>query len=165
MNGWVKLHRKFAAWEWGDEPKMVSLFIHLLLAASNRGTQWKGQSIERGQVIFGLEKWSKETGISIQSLRTCLKKLKSTGEIVTKSTSKYTIVTICNYDQYQEEKPNRQQANQQADQQATNKQLTSNQQHREKVKKEKKEEEEKNEPTKPFNVTDAVADSVVDGLF
>jgi len=134
MNGWIKIHRKFSSWEWADEPKMVSLFIHLLIEASHQDARWKGREIKRGQVIFGRLKWAEKTGISEQGLRTCLKKLKSTGEIDIKSTSKYSIVTILNYDEYQGRRDN----DQPADQPATNQQLTINQPHRKKVKKVKK---------------------------
>jgi len=149
MEGWIKLHRAFAKWEWSDEPFMVSLFIHLLLAASNRDTKWKGEVLKRGQVIFGLNKWSSKTGISIQSLRTSLKKLESTGEINTKSTSKYTIITICNYNKYQEMQGGVPTSKSTCDQQATNKRSTNDQQHREKVKKEKKE-KNNTEPAEPI---------------
>ena len=151
MEGWIKLHRAFANWEWSDEPFMVSLFIHLILAASNRDTKWKGESLKRGQVIFGLSKWAKKTGISVQSLRTSLKKLESTGEINTKSTSKYTLITVCNYDKYQEVPKGVPTRKSTRDQQAINKRSTSDQQHREKVKKEKKE-KNNTEPDEPvFN--------------
>jgi len=130
MNGWIKIHRKFISWEWADEPKMVSLFIHLLIEASHQDTRWKGQEIKRGQVIFGRLKWSEKTGISEQCLRTCLKKLESTGEIDIKSTNRYSVITILNYDEYQGRRDN----DQPADQPATNQQLTSNQPHRKKVK-------------------------------
>ena len=132
MNGWIKLYRQFSEWEWSDDPKMVSLFIHLLLAASNRDTRWKGIEIKRGQVLFGRQKWSAKTGISEQSLRTCLNRLKSTSEITIKSTSKYSIVTIVNYDKYQGKIAVDQPANQPPDQPSTNHQLTSDQPHREK---------------------------------
>lgn len=145
MNGWVKLHRKFKLWEWSDEPYMVSLFIHFLLSASNRDTKWKGVDLKRGQVIFGRSKWSKKTGISEQCLRTCIKKLKSTREITSTSTSKFTIITIVNYDEYQSRKEEGKPSSQPSVQPAINQQSTSNQPHREKVKnirrKRKKEEE------------------------
>lgn len=142
MEGWVKLHRRFVNWEWVDEPNMVSLFIHLILRASNRDTKWKGQEIKRGQVIFGLKKWSIETGISIQTLRTCLEKLKSTGEINTQSTHKFTLITICNYNDYQKVE----RGSQHATNTPTNTQSTRNQQHREKVKKVKNKKKDYSEP-------------------
>lgn len=132
MEGWIKLHRKFTEWEWADEPNMVSLFIHLLLSASNSDRLWKGQKIKRGQLVFGRKEWSRKTGISEQSLRTCINRLKSTSELTTKVTSKFTLITICNYDEYQTTKNTNQPAHQPAHQPAINQQSTSNQPHREK---------------------------------
>ena len=136
MNGWIKLHRKFSEWEWADEPNMVSFFIHLLVSASNRDSRWKGVELKRGQVIFGRQKWSEKTGISEQGIRTCIKKLKSTNEITTKTTSKFTIITIVNYNEYQSSNKEEQPANQPADQPASNQQPTIKQPHRVKVKNE-----------------------------
>lgn len=44
---------------------------------------------------------AKELGFSRQQVRTALNKLKSTNEITCESTSRYTIVTIVNWDEYQ----------------------------------------------------------------
>jgi len=131
---------------------MVSLFIHLLLAASNRPTNWKGQKLERGQVIFGREKWAAKTGISEQSLRTCIKRLKSTGEITIKSTKRYSIITIENYNEYQAKK----EGNQPANQPPTNQQSTNNQPHREKVR--RKEEKKTKHRAQGHMVIEGLAD-------
>lgn len=101
MNGWIKLHKKFLEWGWYKEPFMVQLFIHLLLLANFEDKEWKGINIKRGQVITGRYSLSENTGISAQSIRTCLKKLKSTSEITIKSTNKYSIITIVKYNDYQ----------------------------------------------------------------
>lgn len=123
MEGWIKLHRKFLGWEWYKSDHMVHLFIHLLVSANTTDCNWKGITIKRGQLVIGRNEISHITGISIQSVRTCLKRLKSTNEITIESTNQYSIITICNYDSYQSrEKPSNQQTNHQ-----TNKQLTSDQ--------------------------------------
>ena len=51
--------------------------------------------------MTGLHKLHAQTTISMQSLRTLIKLLKSTNEITTYSTSKYSIFTVVNYDNYQ----------------------------------------------------------------
>ncbi len=115
MEGWIKLHRKLLDWEWYDDANVCRLFLHLLLKASHQETVWKGVVIKPGDVVIGRTSLAKETGLSEQSVRTCLSKLKSTREITSKSTSKYTIISINNYSSHQ-------QINQQ-----TNKPSTSNQ--------------------------------------
>lgn len=136
-NGWIKIYRKFNQWEWKQNPYMVALFIHLLVNANHEPTEWKGIIIERGQLVVGRDTLSKETGITQQSLRTCLKRLKSTNELTIKSTNKYSIITLCNYYKYQTLKNEiNQQINQQTNQQLTNNQPTTN--HKQEVKNIKK---------------------------
>ena len=128
MAGWIKLHRKFLKWEWFNDNNMVMLFIYLLLKANFETSKWKGIEVKRGQLITGINSLSQQTRVSLQSIRTVLKRLKSTGEITIQSTNKYSIITICNYDSYQiiesdTNKPaNRSLTN---EQQTTNKQLTT----------------------------------------
>lgn len=121
---WVKLYEKLSEWGWYKTPHMVHLFLHLVLRANYKTSVWRKETIMRGQLLTGLKQLSSETGISAQSLRTCLARLKSTGEITSKSTNKFSIITICNYEHYQEKKPG---PNTEINKQI-NKELTSNQQ-------------------------------------
>lgn len=102
VDGWIKLHRSFRKWEWYQNDAMVLLFIHLLLSANHQENKWQGLLIGRGQLVTGLKSLNKETKISIRTLRTCLSRLEQTGEISRKSTNKYSIITINNYDKYQQ---------------------------------------------------------------
>ena len=129
-NGWIKLHRRITKWEWYQDSRMVHLFLHLLLIANHEPRKWQGIIVQRGQLISGRLKLSQETGISEMTIRTCLKKLKSTNEITIKSTNRYSVITICNYETYQDSNQTTNQlTNQQltSNQPATNQQLTSNQ--------------------------------------
>lgn len=125
MSGWIKLHRKFSEWEWYNKSEMVHLFIHLLVSANFEKKSWQGITVLRGQVITGRKELSAKTGISEQSLRTCLKRLENTGEILIKSTSNYSVITVCNYESYQSEEK---EINQPSTSGLTNDQPTINQQ-------------------------------------
>ena len=128
MEGWLKLHRKFLEWEWFYIDEMVKLFIFLLLSANYEDKKWQGIEIKKGQFITGRKSLSESTKISEQTIRTCLERLKLTNEITIESTSKYSIITICKYNDYQIIKnATNQQTNQQltSDQPATNQQLTT----------------------------------------
>jgi len=83
---------------------MVHLFIYFLLSANHEEGNWQGVVIKRGQFITGRVQIERETGIKQQSIRTCIKRLKSTSEITVKATSKYSIITLLNYDKYQIQK-------------------------------------------------------------
>ena len=136
--GWVKLHRQFKDWKWYNKSEMVHLFIHCLIKANFKDGSFQGIECKKGSFITSLKHLSDETNISIQTIRTCLKKLRLTKEIEVKSTNKLTQITICNYDSYQEEEvlTNKQLTN---NQQTTNKQLTTIE--------ERKEEKEEKEGT------------------
>ena len=120
MQGWISLHRKFTTWEWYQDSKMVHLFIHLLLQANHDSKKWQGFVIERGQCVVGVKQLNKDLKISIQSIRTCLMKLKSSEILTIKSTNKFSIITVLNYDTYQSEEGRTNKL--------TNKPLTNNQQ-------------------------------------
>ncbi len=118
---WVKLHDSWLEWEWHTDPNMVSLFFHLLSMASKKDTRWRGHEIMRGQCVVGRKMLSEKTGISERTIRTCLDRLEQTGEILRKVTNKLTIVTICNFEKYQQNP-------QSTDQQLTNNRPTTDQQ-------------------------------------
>lgn len=107
-------------WEWWDDAKTVKLFLWLVLKANHENKKWKGQIIERGQLITGLLEMAKALNMKAQPIRTRLKLLKSTGELTIKSTNRFSLITINNYSKYQE-------ANTPTNT-PTNKQLTNNQQ-------------------------------------
>lgn len=124
MEGWICLYKKLINWEWYQDGNTCRLFIHLLLLANYEDKYWQGQLIKRGQLVTSLEHLSDDLGLSVQQIRTSIKKLKSTGEITSKATNKYTLVTVERYENYQskEEKATSKITN---EQQTTNKQITT----------------------------------------
>lgn len=99
---WVKIYRRFQEWEWYGKSEMVHLFLHLLLNANVKDRKWQGLEIKRGQLITGRNRLVAETGISERVIRTCLQKLQETGEIIVEASNRFSLITICNYDSYQD---------------------------------------------------------------
>lgn len=133
MAGWIKLHRDFLSWEWFDKPEMVQLYIYLLMSANHTPQKWQGREIKRGEVVTSVGKIAVATGLSVQTIRTCIARLKSTGEITSESTSRYTIIKVCKYDTYNDKyetpnKPSNKVSNKRTTikQQTANKRLTTN---------------------------------------
>lgn len=120
--GFIKLDRALLNWRYKDKPSYVALWVDLLLKANYEGKMWHEIQLERGQFVTSLDHLSKDTGLSIQSVRTILEKLNN-DEIIVKSTNKYTQITILKYSEYQD--IDKKLTN---NQQTTNKQLTINQQ-------------------------------------
>ena len=103
-NTWIKIYRGMLEWEWFSISEMVHLFVYLLLKANIEDKNWRGIEVKRGQLITSLTTIQKETHLSKQTIRTCIKRLISTQEITQEVTHKYTLITICNYESYQEKK-------------------------------------------------------------
>lgn len=100
--GWIKIFtERLLEWEWYHDTKMVRVFLHLLLKANYRSKRFEGIEIKRGQLVTSLANMSAELGLSVKSIRTCLNKLQTTGEIGKQTASKFTIITVCKYDKYQ----------------------------------------------------------------
>ncbi len=121
--GWIKLHRKLKHWEWFKDVPTCYLFIYLLMEAEYEDIKEKGIIIKRGQLKTSFRKIVSETGLSIQQIRTSLNKLKSTHDITQLSTHDFSLITIENYDKYQDAEML---ATQEATQEATYEQHTSN---------------------------------------
>ena len=127
--GWIKLHRKFLKWEWYDDINTSRFFLHCLFRANHKDKKWRGTMIKRGQFISSLSKLAKECGLSVRSVRTCISRLKSTHELTHQTTSKYSLITLVNYDKYQKiDTPNDKVSDKQTtnERQANDKQTTTN---------------------------------------
>jgi len=127
--GFIKIWRKTIDWEWYDDANTFKVFIHLLLKANYKDKKWRGNIIKRGEFLTSLNSLSSETKIPTQKIRTSINRLKSTGEITCKPTNKNTLITLCNYEVYNNsETENNTQDNTQDNKQLTNKQQTTNKQ-------------------------------------
>lgn len=127
MEGWIKLHRNLLNWEWFSEPKTLAIFVYFLLSARHNEGSWRGINLKAGELITSRESISNATGLSVQEVRTAMGKLAMTGEITTKATTKYTIVTINNYESYQSAEPDNQPTEKPTRKQTSNKETTNEQ--------------------------------------
>ncbi len=100
--GWICLHRQMLEWEWYSDVNTTRLFIHCLLKANHKDKKWQGKVIPRGSFITGRNVLSDETGLTVRQIRTALDKLKSTNDLTIKATNKNSLVTVVNYDFYQD---------------------------------------------------------------
>jgi len=100
--GWILLYRKLLEWEWYKEPNTLRVFLHLLLKVNHKSKKWQGILIQTGQLITGRLKLAEELNLTERQIRTALNHLKSTNEIAIKTTSQYSIITINNWNQYQQ---------------------------------------------------------------
>lgn len=139
LNGYVKLYRQMIRWGWYRDISVKVLFLHCLLMANYQQADWCGITIQRGSFVTSIEELSQQTGLTVQNTRTALKKLTSTGEITKTSTNRYTVITVVNYEKFQNAEKNitgKSTGNSTNNQQTANKQqtgkLTTNEENKEK---------------------------------
>ncbi len=101
--GFIKLHRKMISWGWYKDSKVKALFIHCLLKANHKDSQWQNVSVRRGSFVTSITHLVNETGLTVKEVRRALDIL-ITSECIRKSTSaSFTMITVINYDEYQAE--------------------------------------------------------------
>lgn len=129
LNGFVKIHRKFRNWEWYTDTNTKAVFLELLLTANFKDTKFKGYDVPRGSTVTSIPSLANDLNLSERNVRTALKHLKATGEVTVKTTSKFSIITMKNYNMYQDD--DRQNASQMTLKcQSSDSQMTGKRQHR-----------------------------------
>ena len=99
--GFVSLYRSLLDWEWYQDGNTTRVFIHCLLKANHQPKKWRGITVETGTFISSRGAIAAELGLSDKEVRTALRHLSETGEVASKSTNKYTIYKVENWDLYQ----------------------------------------------------------------
>ena len=104
MNGYIKLDRRIMRWGWYDDNNTKALWLHLLLSAYWDDDEYHGEIIRAGSFPTTIAKLSEQTGMTAKQIRNSLEKLKKTEEIRTERRSKYLIVSIVKWSDYQGER-------------------------------------------------------------
>lgn len=122
--GYIKIDRRILNWEWYSNINTKVVFLHILLRANWQDGKFEGINIPRGSLVTSYAKLAEETTLSVQSVRTAINHLKSTGELTVEQHAKFSVISIKNYGLYQDtNKVSNKQLT--SYQQATNKQLTT----------------------------------------
>lgn len=101
MQGWIKIHRGLLDWEWYDDNNTKILFLHLMLKANHKEKKYRGTVVKVGSLLTGRDLLSKQTGLSVQRIRTALSNLELTNEITIKTNSQGSVIQLVNYKKYQ----------------------------------------------------------------
>lgn len=114
--GFVKIPRALLREGWARNPQQLAVFLFLLLSANREAKTWNGIHVDRGQVITSIRTISTSCGLTIWAVREALKVLQREGAAhvsarkpahVSGATAAhvsahgYTIVTVCNFDNYE----------------------------------------------------------------
>ena len=103
MKGWIKLHRKILDNGIFTDANLLKVFIWCLIKAnsSQKNKNVYNAKIKQGQFITGRTSASEELYMKPSTVHDRLKKLQTLGYIKIKSTTKYTIISVLKYSQYQ----------------------------------------------------------------
>ncbi len=124
QNGYIKLWRKSLEKGWLANHELWVFWTWCLLRAAHqeRDVIIGNQTVhlKPGEFVFGLASASQQLNLSIQQIRTILKFLKREENLTIKSTNKFSVISIVNWEIYQ--------ADNGTTNKQTNKRLTSKQQ-------------------------------------
>lgn len=88
-------------WDWFQSPETFLFFMYCLLRADYEVVNWQGIEIKRGQFVSSLLNMSHDTRLTVRKIRTALKGLEMTQDLTYETTNRYTLVTLCKYDELQ----------------------------------------------------------------
>lgn len=101
LNGWIKIPRNILNWEWWDKPEMIVLYLYMLSSANEEDGLWHSKKIKRGQFVTSLSSIEHDNPkLTKKIIRTCLKRFQDAELINIESTSSHSVITICNYEEY-----------------------------------------------------------------
>lgn len=96
--GFVKLSNNLSDWAWYNDNNTLAVYIRLLMGAVWQDACYQNAKLKRGQAATTIPKIAEQSGLTIQQTRTVLNRLKSTGKITVENTSKFSIITLNDYD-------------------------------------------------------------------
>lgn len=99
--GFIKLFRQFQSWQHYQDEKVKSVFLDLLLNANFEDKKWNEILIPRGSIFTSVQSLVESVGLSTKSVRNALEKLVKTDEIIIKSSNKGMLISIKNYEKFQ----------------------------------------------------------------
>ena len=105
LTGWIKLHRSMLESTVFANERKLKVFIWCLLRANPQPCEVRiGKTtiaLERGQFLTSSLKAAEELGLGRHSIRGQLDGLQRDGAVAISSASKYSVITVVNYDVYQ----------------------------------------------------------------
>ena len=103
--GYVKLWRKALDNGWLQNHALWAFWSYCLLRANHKETiviiGYQEVPLKPGQFIFGRKRAARDLNMTEWKIRSCLYFLKKAGNITIKTTNKFSIITIVNWNTYQ----------------------------------------------------------------
>ena len=100
--GWIKIDRNLLKWRWFSDTPTLVVWIYLLLQANYEERDFKTITIHRGELVRSQAQIAADTGLSLKNVRTALEHLEATGEVARRRHGQIVVISIPNYDRYQD---------------------------------------------------------------
>ena len=96
--GWIGINRDIISSGIYKDHGAMRVLLHLLLTVNYSAVEWQSITIDRGETVTSLKRLSEELGMSKNTLLKSLSTLESAGEVSKRTTNKYTLIRVVNYD-------------------------------------------------------------------
>ena len=98
----IKLDRGIQRWRWYTNANTFRVFLHILMNANIAPCGFEGITINRGEMATSYNKIARTLKLTDRQVRIAMEHLKETGEVSIKRYSKFQVITVVNYNQYQD---------------------------------------------------------------
>lgn len=110
MQGWISLHRKMLQSDIFQNEKMFKIFMYCLMKATHKERKQRvGMQVidlEKGQFIFGRNVAASELNMNESTVYQYVKILEEDGAITIDSNNKFSVVSVVNWEFYQDNNNN-----------------------------------------------------------
>lgn len=100
-NGWMKIPS-----DWFNQPttpimrRSYDVLQWLIMNANMEDAEWNGVTVKRGQIITSVPKICAALCLTERQAKVSLNVLQTSGKTSDKTSNRYRVITICNYDDY-----------------------------------------------------------------
>lgn len=98
----IKIDRNIREWRWYKDANTMRVFVDLLIDANITAKEYEGITVYRGETATSYQSIADRLKLTIKQVRTAVNHLKRTGEVATKKYPKFQVISILNYDKYQQ---------------------------------------------------------------
>lgn len=113
FTGWIKLYRKMMNKAFYLKSQYVHLWLHILLNVNHETKEflWNNETVKvsEGQMLTGRKQLANETGIAQSTIEKILKYLEKEHQIEQQKTTKFRLITVKNWKDYQEKEQEKEQ--------------------------------------------------------
>lgn len=97
----IKLDRNMTTWRWFKTENMFIVFVYLIMSANIKDNPFGDVIVHRGELVTSYESIAFDCGLTVNRVRTIIKRLKRTGEVTARIYPKFQVISILKYDYYQ----------------------------------------------------------------